>query len=401
MADNSNPLQAHGFRLAMIALAAILAVKVGLPTATSPGPSGPAESYVPAPEAPKEVGTEDVAYLTPLCNFMSVDIPKQPIREELVADIRREISAARRRSARRHTPYKAEFLIVTVPDPQLAGTDYLTDALLESVRRSIELPRFLTGLKDDLQVRGPILDRYWLPWNEKHVTNFSTFGRGQPGMLLFRQRREFGFIGVLVVGEHPGMGLDREAMQKALELVDSLQDAKAPIIRILGPTFTGSQESLARELSRFQERRSLGQAAMTRDPAEAATRREYAIFNGSATSLVAENLTEDALPAKITYRTTIIPDRDLEDYLLHYLAGEPASGGPVALKRIAFLVESDTGYGQSVAIGLKRFRSPMQVMVIPFPLNVSRVLAGPNLLMSGELLLSFSPCSLELGRAVV
>ncbi len=290
----------------------------------------------------------------------------------------------------------AQFLIVTLPHPQMSGSDYLTDAMLESLRRAIEAPRQLVNrISPDKQAndlktpgkndkagkeqtgstdlsekpvvrRGPILDRYWLPWSASDPVHWEDFGPGRPGMLVFRElsrgQRER-FVAVLVVSEHPAIGIDRRAMQAALHLVNELQDAEDYRIRILGPTFTGAEDSLAQSIYEFQCK-------------HAATPITIRLVNGSATALDRKSFVDAAKPAKIIYSTTVIPDEILQDHLLYFLAGEPGSRDLSRLGSIALLVESDTGFGQQNAALMSRLREHegLDFTVIPFPQHVSSVL---------------------------
>ena len=96
---------------------------------------------------------------------------------------------------------------------------------------------------------GYTFDRFYLPdWprsgHEAHTH------RESPGAVVFRGRSLAGdgkLRVVLLVPETPTAGLNREALRNALTLVRTW-DPHASEIRILGPKFSGSVDSLARVL---------------------------------------------------------------------------------------------------------------------------------------------------------
>lgn len=174
--------------------------------------------------------------------------------------------------------YKANFLIVLVPEPFAPPFRYKFDTYVDAVQRAAETA--------DL-----ILDRFDLPWSpgagdsqgfklgeeigiglEPNLGGSSApFAslkpkvqtQNEPGVLLFRSARakDAKLLLVFLVGETPTWGVRKEALTKSLNWIAWLSDfwnsesfpqrfprrgTDGPLrIRIVGPSFSGSAESLA------------------------------------------------------------------------------------------------------------------------------------------------------------
>ncbi len=164
-----------------------------------------------------------------------------------------------------------KFVIAILPDPVHTHLGLFFD-------RSVE------ALQQAAQVSDYVFDRAIMPW--AHVPkNASSDMKGRqeeteeqaqqesyPGLLMFRRdvsndlynRNLFlpntgtspqGPLFVFVVGETPTAGLNREQFRNALKIVQEIQgayatvaDKKKPPLLILGPSFSGSLESLKQEL---------------------------------------------------------------------------------------------------------------------------------------------------------
>ncbi len=357
MGDRSHTL---GAVLLIVALAALAASRFG---GAAPVPASAAVEA--STTSTKETGDStanrhDRRHLEPLLDYLDVMAPDEAADDSLLDDLAERIYSD---AASRELHFTADFLIATVPDPQLAGSDFLTDAMIETLRRAIEAPFQITDKDGEVRLaRGPILDRYWLPWAKGAERN-SNDGAGVPGMLVFRQTRNAGFVAVLVVGEHPALGVDRAALAKALHVVNRLQVPEKRTIRIVGPTFTGSQASLAGALSTFHS---------SKPP----PKREYWIANGSASALDLEGFMEAALPAKPRFDSTVWPEDVLHDYLFRTLARPWPGKSPATRERVVVLVESGTGYGQKTATMFKKFEDDLDIAMIPFPMHISGVLSA-------------------------
>lgn len=320
-------------------------------------------------------------YLAPLQKLLGIASVAEDQERSAVDAIKRRIAELRAASARRNAKYSADFLIVTVPDPRMAGADFLTDAVLETIRRGVEAPKVVIATAkahpDNVHeasttskskvARAPILDRYWLPWKPGAPADAVDLHQGLPGLLVFRNLNVDGFVATFVVGEHPALGIDKAAMQRSLRLVDELQDPSDDSVRIVAPIFTGGQESLSGALSHYHAHRELRHT------------RTYHVVNGSASSLNLNDLMSTAHPARVQYDSTIIPDEILQSNLLDYMDNADhnfALSANPKKESLTLLVESDTGYGQRIGSRLNNLKRYRSVSVIPFPLHISQVLSS-------------------------
>src|SRR5262249_46945029 len=117
-----------------------------------------------------------------------------------------------------------------------------------------------------------VFDRGRLPWAEQLRAASSGEAKkgapsprftGQPGVLLFHSKSRSQLIVVFVVGESPLEGIDKPAFESALQQGDDLperlcvpageieskngkgQRAPTRVVKILGPSFSGSGTSLS------------------------------------------------------------------------------------------------------------------------------------------------------------
>ncbi len=115
---------------------------------------------------------------------------------------------------------------------------------------------------------------------------------------------------------------------------------REPAIRILGPTFSGTADSLARVLRTWT----------ALDP----KRRDAHVWvcSGAATAIDKPSFESNALPAQVTYAATVIPDDILLGELFHYLANPTGAVDPsprvLPHGKIALLMETGSGYGAAV-----------------------------------------------------
>ena len=146
------------------------------------------------------------------------------------------------------------FVIALVPDPAQTNLPLLFDRLIETIQQAAQDENYS-------------YDSSWFPWTEeKSYDRFEDDEQAeelrddlqkQPGLLTFRrsanrvdQRFQAGLL-VFVVGEQPTGGINDEQFENALAWIDKLGgDPEKRGLRILGPTFSGSLASLARELSK-------------------------------------------------------------------------------------------------------------------------------------------------------
>ena len=169
------------------------------------------------------------------------------------------------------------FLFATVPDP--------VDSHL-----ALEFDRRIEAILDAAQASGFSYDRYWLPWepgyvpvldnSHSHEKILHQLRAEQPGLLLLRRmpasegsqpgtsaeeepksKSNPEILFVFLIGETPTAGIHRlqfaNAMQSMKEIDSSQFDSKAPttltgVVRVLGPSFSGSAASLLSFLKQFQ-----------------------------------------------------------------------------------------------------------------------------------------------------
>ena len=234
------------------------------------------------------------------------------------------------RAGRSPGHYELGVMIATLPEPTDAHTDWAYDTDLEAVRRAFETAGF-------------VIDRFWVPdpkdsveVKQDKVTRKVTRREWEPSVLLFRDRDPAGqrLRILLTVPEIPTGGIYRGAFSAALASRDSILAHKdlpltfldRHLVRIVGPTFSGSALSL---------RLMLRGLLRSCDTAE--------VISGSATS--PDNLkTLRSVMPRIRFRAAINSDASmavaLDSLVLRRLEIPPS--------RVAVLRESSTQYGGSV-----------------------------------------------------
>lgn len=163
----------------------------------------------------------------------------------------------------------------------------------------------------------------------------------EPGVVLFRRERRgtgddaggalrHDLLAVLLVGETATGGIHPQALAAALDL--ALLWQRAPL-GILGPTYSGSAESLRRSLRLAVQRHRLGPQDGTA---------WFRIVSGSATS--PGNLRYLAVPGVSSFRATTRSDDDALLALTEYLGGIDADWR--CGRKVALLVEANTTWGR-------------------------------------------------------
>src|SRR5262249_23697776 len=117
--------------------------------------------------------------------------------------------------------------------------------------------RWLNSILNAAEDSGYSYDRYWIPWSpggsgttersdkstEDKESAATVARRSQPGLLLFRSPSDKkAGLAVFLVGETPTEGIERHQFEQAACYVSKL--ARLKTLRILGPSFSGSVESL-------------------------------------------------------------------------------------------------------------------------------------------------------------
>ena len=269
-------------------------------------------------------------------------------------------------------------LIATLPDPKGTDFGYWFDQNVEGISRAMA------------DADGYGLERYWFSWLEtKHGVPGSR-SNAEPkggvdrnnqhlGVLVFRKhsdptKRRV----VLIVRENALNGVHQDTMLAALELLPQTP-GRNRAVRILGPTFSGSLPSILDSI----------QAWCCRETAE------VTIISGSAIGIKPHELNAASQllgAARLTIRSTHAPIDVQMNAMLHYLANPgntqptddfmPKEGkhSELDLRHVAFLVESNSGFGTAAVAATKTATSldgeqVHEPWVLRFPLHISKLTA--------------------------
>ncbi len=236
-----------------------------------------------------------------------------------------------------------EFLVVTLPDPVGSQLGYVFDQGTDAIIRAGTSARF-------------VFEGHWFPW-EVWGEGKEPARRGKPsehpGVLVFRHRDNIDHrLVVLIVGEDPVTGVRPRALDLAFRLAVTTDKNQRPMIRVVGPMYSGSQASLARAM-RAQDRGDPGP--------------QFRVYSGSATGLKlwAELFGEKAEPGRYEWPdslcgeilVTTIPVKVQRQAVLHHLtrpgwvktdqplSDRPKGVGVDSYPRYASLSETNTAYG--------------------------------------------------------
>lgn len=266
-----------------------------------------------------------------------------------------------------HGDYQLDFMVALVPDPIDSEMPAAFDQALEGIQRGFAKSFFL-------------FDRRWLPWRLAGTpATKERLHRSTPGLLLFRRDgvltgignsffrmdRNQGcrsaasqegegakrcLLGVFLVGETPKRGIHQAAFVEALRLIQALSrgDAARRPLKILGPTYSGSLESL-----RLALKAGVQDSVLLSPEIEIVTGSATAIetdserSSGSAQTMAADDRLEQLLAAetrgaRVTFSRTVIPDAILQSAAL----GELREKMGWKLDKLALITEGDTTYGQ-------------------------------------------------------
>ena len=256
--------------------------------------------------------------------------------------------------------YRLNCVIATVPDPFASHLPHLFDRFVGSIQRAAESSDF-------------VMDRYDLPWLEElqekqekkdevqdNPTQSSTTAsephnyEKDPGLILFRDSAGKRLLIVFLVGETPTSGIHKPAFLSALRQIDSLK-INSQKIKILGPSFSGSAESMEGALKNWLAETHRQNQLPSRIPPE------IQIVSGSATaiSISCENVRPPCrsyfdlggAAATVTFAATVIPDAMALDRLYAELARKNKYSESHAI-RIGVLAEANTAYGSSISQGV-------------------------------------------------
>jgi hypothetical protein len=280
--------------------------------------------------------------------------------------------------------YDVDSIIAMVPDPIESGLSLKLDDEIDSIQRAAES-------------EGYVLDRYELPWptpseraakgpaseieqsEDSAPTNDSgaePMHRSEPGLFLFRDESRHRLLVVFIIGETPTSGIHKAALGRALRQACELRNAFAsalprgdcgdncPPISIMGPEFSGSQDSLVYAIHDWRSQGSLGNGETNCRNAK------IRMISGSATS-IDQHLFQNS--DNIDFAATVIPDsaavRELSQWIRDHGMGTKYGG------RVAMLSESNTGYGSAVRSSLSKTTGGQQsaLLSLKFPIHISEL----------------------------
>jgi hypothetical protein len=263
---------------------------------------------------------------------------------------------------------QVESLIVTLPDPLESKLGDQSDSLLESVQEAASSAGYTLG-------------RFYLPWLAPESSGgsvpdpeSSTIRRIElaaeaPGVMLFSKEKGQTLLVVFLVGETARFGIHKTALTSALQQAASLRQTldsllrprngraaeikdTANEIRILGPSFSGSEDSLKFALLDW-----LGQPSNSS--------RTIRIISGSATGIDRTKFLNES--PKISFQTTMIPVNLQFQALMDWLG--------VRRDDLAILAEGDTSFGKSVFRAVKSHQQvpsdSSEPYFFKFPIHIS------------------------------
>jgi hypothetical protein len=242
-------------------------------------------------------------------------------------------------------------VIATIPDPVDSGLGYQFETALQALRRGTELADEESSIPEFYR------DRSWLPWDDREVAASERRAseecrRSLPGVMLFRGGDPDAprLIVLLLVGESPTTGLRRAAMLSALDAYEQLEGPTANpprdarVLRIVGPSFSGSAQSLRLALRSWT-------------PGQKEQRLEFRVISGTATgSDVPRWLAAGSLGDRrtLSFSATTVPEASVQCAYLHFLrrrmdvSPESVSAGATrgrTLRGVATLSEMGTEFG--------------------------------------------------------
>ena len=242
-------------------------------------------------------------------------------------------------------------VVALVPDPIESGLAEDFDSVLEGIDEA--LSDGIAASRGGAGTEVPyVRDRSWLPWRGDDATKrANACWRTQPGVVLYRPTvgpDTHRAVAVWLVGETPAWGVRREAFEAALALADEHSDLEhRGTFWILGPTFSGSADSLAAAL----HRRALA-------PRDGGAPPHFEVSSGTATNPgVGDKLAARDPPGAAGGAATTGPPAAaarLPPMLLYLRArggdtkDRPTANDPERPCTIDILSESQTGYGTTI-----------------------------------------------------
>ncbi|HEY3566758.1 MAG TPA: hypothetical protein VGP73_02405 [Thermoanaerobaculia bacterium] len=223
------------------------------------------------------------------------------------------------------TRYDLRFMVALVP----ALPDPRMDQALDGIQRGFA--NFKNRRSGGSPPVSYLLDRAWLPWASTGDKAGAPAQTAVPGVLLFRGSNPRALEMVFLVPETSKMGIQKDAFREALSLIADLQEAAlSPQVAILGPSYSGSVESLRQALLGWQKK-DRPDASLT--------------FRAASGSTTAEDLETVFDELQVPFCRAALPDSALLKRTFDFLSQEMGWN----LRRVGLLIEDDTRYGQSFA----------------------------------------------------
>jgi hypothetical protein len=329
-----------------------------------------------------------------------------------------------------------KFLIATVPDPIDSGLPHAYDRYLAAIEAAVQREQYVLsdfdlpwedclprnkeqsaqGVGNNLKIELPGQAAVSLSGNdEKCSRRFAA----EPGLLLLTnpsQKSSTDLLLIYLVGETPKTGIQKEALIAALDEIAATCNWRKPEtaafpgatwpkppcadaqISILGPSFTGSAQSLDLVLSRWLDSQPASNPAL-----------KLRLISGSATGISVPAANAPATPDDIdfynlrhrlpgprfSFHSMENPDTSTVNRFMSYLAEQSCINGGTHAIKAAILIE-DTPYGTNIAPNAKRQPAqkrepqkntgcPGQITIsennvhptfIPYPLHISQLRAA-------------------------
>ena len=226
------------------------------------------------------------------------------------------------------------FAIATVPNPVSTHLPLLFDRMVESIQQAAQ---------DD----SYSYDASWFPW-DTDAGGYSSFSdqqqaqletrikQKQPGVIAFRSRAALAYdsgLVVFIVGEQPTGGINDDQLENAIQWITTVDGfGSKPVLRILGPTFSGSVPSLIRVLQRTLRQPNLGSMQIAMSSGTVSSPANFHRLNNWVTSLNNGSYFETAMEN----------DGLIVDRFCRYLQEQGYRPD-----RIALLSEDETAFGGS------------------------------------------------------
>ena len=231
--------------------------------------------------------------------------------------------------------YHLAYLIATLADPVHTNLELYFDRGIEAIMRAAG-------------ESGYDFDRYWLPWlSEALPEEPNCYWQGlrdsateqkerMPGLLVFRKSDPAELLFVFLVGETPTSGIEKEQFAKAVRQLQEIRStghaSASGAIPVLGPTFSGSVDSL---ILAVNAAKNLANGVPPR----------FRVSSGSITNPDAIDRLRTELqcghnPACIEAGTTLANDEDALTRFARFLLSQGTPPGEVAL-----ISEDGTAYG--------------------------------------------------------